>query len=134
MIRNTPTILRISGEKKIKSWKLKIIITVEPLVVLALRHALKDDQRHKVRSDCQNVHDVHRVFQKATLLSCSSKPEIEGYGDTGNISAAPQDVLEGEPGDADGLDHGDRLVVRRPAGVVGGTLQGGKSPDHHRHR
>lgn len=75
MIRNTPTILRISGEKKIKSWKLTIIITVEPLVVLALRHALKDDQRHKVRSDCQNVHDVHRVFQKVTLLSCSSKPE-----------------------------------------------------------
>jgi len=65
---------------------------------------LQEEQRHEVRHDGEEVDDVEATLEELPLVR--GRGEAEG-------------VLEGEPGDADRLHHGEvRVVLDARGGVV----------------
>ena len=80
------------------------------VLLLAQEGVLLEEERDVVGEDGENVDDVEAALEEGPLVGGGQEPE---------------DVLEGEPGDADGLHHGQGLVLlprHVPLLILGGEL------------
>ena len=71
--------------------------SLDSVVLLALHLGVQKDQGDEVGEDRQDVDDVETALEEVPLVAGCDEAK---------------DVLEGEPGDAGRLNHGQGLVVR----------------------